>query len=265
MQVRNAISILAWMIRYSLFGGNLAYLSMFGKPRKALNYLTTSLFYYQLFANKGLQQRSIYDLFGLDREGVLEVSFSGHNWFDHWQSFVGLDLVYLCVITQLMSPRVIFEIGTFDGISALHFALNSPPDCQVFTLDLPETGAQRPTLRTSYLDRETITQRLSRQVVFRNSSVAGKITQLYGDSAMFDFSPYHGRVDIFFIDGAHSYQYVASDTQSALRCCRKGGIILWHDYGRYGTYRVTHFLNRLAKQYRISRLPGSSLAFHIME
>ena len=31
----------------------------------------------------------------------------------------------------------IFEIGTFDGRTTLNLALNSPPGCRVYTLDLP--------------------------------------------------------------------------------------------------------------------------------
>ena len=44
-----------------------------------------------------------------------------------------------------------------------------------------------------------------------------QITQLYGDSANFDFSPYAGRMGLVFVDGSHSYDYVLQDTASALR------------------------------------------------
>ncbi len=78
---------------------------------------------------------------------------------------------------------------------------------------------------------------------------------------MFDFTPYHGKVDLFFIDGAHSYEYVRSDSHHALECMHQGGVIVWHDYGRWGVNGVSRFLHELRKSGReIYRLPGSSLA-----
>src|SRR3712207_5275930 len=47
------------------------------------------------------------------------------------------DLVSLCLICRILKPRTIFEIGTFRGYTALHFALNTPDDARVYTLDLP--------------------------------------------------------------------------------------------------------------------------------
>lgn len=253
------------VIKYCALSGNLAYLSMLGRPRKALSYLSTNFFYYQLASGRGLPQKSIYEAFGRDHTSVWDITLAGHNWLDHWQSFVGVDLVNLCLITRIVSPQCIFEIGTFDGTSALHFALNSPSACRVFTLDLPETeDTLAPTLSTTCSDREIIAQNRGKKTLFEDTLICRKITRLYGDSARFDFTPYCGKVDIFFVDGAHSYEYVRSDTRNALKCCRKGGIILWHDY-RPGTYGVQPYLERLAREMPIYRLPGSSLAVHIVQ
>src|SRR5205809_5997341 len=41
----------------------------------------------------------------------------------------------LSLVARLMQPKTIFEIGKFEGISALHFALNSPDDCRVYSLE----------------------------------------------------------------------------------------------------------------------------------
>ena len=52
--------------------------------------------------------------------------------------FTALDkLAYLAIITRVVKPKKIFEIGTFHGGTALNFDLNSPDDCVVYKLDLP--------------------------------------------------------------------------------------------------------------------------------
>ena len=50
------------------------------------------------------------------------------------------ELAYLAMITRYVKPLKVFEIGTFRGRTALNFALNSPEDCFIYTLDLPPEG-----------------------------------------------------------------------------------------------------------------------------
>jgi hypothetical protein len=64
------------------------------------------------------------------------------------------------------------------------------------------------------------------------------------------------------VDGAHSYEYVTSDTRNALACVRAGGVIAWHDFGRSGVNGVTRALRELTETGRqIYAVPGGSLAF----
>ena len=79
---------------------------------------------------------------------------------------------------------------------------------------------------------------------FANTPAALKVTQLFGDSATFDFAPYFGTIDLVFVDGSHAYDYVLNDTEIALRLLRDGhGVILWHDYTAW--VGVTEALNEL--------------------
>ncbi|MBD3183553.1 class I SAM-dependent methyltransferase, partial [Candidatus Poribacteria bacterium] len=85
---------------------------------------------------------------------------------------------------------------------------------------------------------------------------------LYGDSADFDFSPYFGTMDFVLVDGSHSYEYVLSDTDNALKLLKNGkGIILWHDYGHWDG--VTKALNELYESSEVFRslkhIDGTSL------
>jgi predicted O-methyltransferase YrrM len=91
-----------------------------------------------------------------------------------------------------------------------------------------------------------------------------KIRLLFGDSAEFDFSPYQQNIDLFFIDGAHSYDYVRSDSERALRCVYPGGVIAWHDFGRVGLNEVSRYILELSQSLQIYSVPGGSLAFAVV-
>src|SRR5260370_8200661 len=78
-----------------------------------------------------------------------------------------------------------------------------------------------------------------RRYIFDGTPEAHKITPLFHDSASFHFSPYHEKIDLFFIDGAHSYQYVRSNTLNAMHCCRKRSVIAFHDSARTRTSDVS--------------------------
>lgn len=76
---------------------------------------------------------------------------------------------------------------------------------------------------------------------FHDTPEAERITQLWGDSATFDFSPYEGKVDLVYIDGAHTYDYVKADTANALRMLSPTGMIVWDDYGSNpGVYQLVN-------------------------
>lgn len=146
------------------------------------------------------------------------------------------ELCYLAIITRILSPRRVFEIGTYRGRTALNFALNSPDDCEVLTLDLPPDAQATLVHRT---DRHVAMSRVNYVGSdFRNHPASSKIRQLWGDSTTFDFSPFAGTVDLVFIDGAHHYEAVLSDTQNALKLLSNSGpaAVIWHDFGNFGDY-----------------------------
>ena len=157
-----------------------------------------------------------------------------------------ISLVEIAVISKLIrsrNPGVIFEIGTFDGRTTLNMAANAPPDAKVYTLDLPSQSRTELPIdpgEEKYIDKEASGTR------FAGTDCEPKITQLYGDSAAFDFSPYYDTVDAVFVDGAHSYEYVLHDSRQAIQLLRDGkGLILWHDYDKIWWSGLTRALNEL--------------------
>jgi hypothetical protein len=143
------------------------------------------------------------------------------------------ELAIMALLTAATQPRVIFEIGTFRGRTALNFALNSPPDAIVYTLDLPLE--ERSAVEVGKAD-SIIMAKSDQGIDYKGKPGSGKISELQGNSLSFDFSPYHAAVDLFLVDGAHHYEAARSDTLNALRCVRPGGVILWHDFANYGEY-----------------------------
>lgn len=154
----------------------------------------------------------------------------------------------LLVIAQLFAarkPGACFEIGTFDGRTTLNMAVNAGPQCRVYTLDLPAAAVDQTAHQIAHGDEKFI-RKESSGARFVGTPWEKQITQLYGDSATFDFSPYEGKMDIVFVDGSHSYDYVKHDTETALRLLKpEGGLILWHDYGSKYWKDLTRAMNEL--------------------
>ncbi len=173
------------------------------------------------------------------------------------------ELFCLKAVTTLCQPRQIFEIGTFDGATTLELA-RSAPTAQIFTIDLP------PSVSTLVgADDREVEHARSGGVGSRFSGTAEalRITQLLGDSRLFDFSSYAGSIDLVFVDAGHEYEFVRADTVTALRLAAPGATVVWHDYqpGWPGVVRAVDELtdgrdiHHLAgTDFAILRVPGSA-------
>lgn len=242
-------------------GANLATLALARRPRAAMSYVQYGLFGWRMIAQQGLPLRQFHDLFPTPLHVSLEL-LPATGCLTYWDANYTKDMLYLALLSKGLAAKTIFEIGTLNGYTALQFALNTAPDTVVYTLDLPLDASVTPALTTTVIDEAHVVAHGRTVTYLYESHPAGqKVRQLYGDSARFDFSTFNGQVDLFFIDGAHSYEYVRSDTEKALSCVRPGGVIAWHDYGRWGVNGVSRWLHELARSGRdVCRLPGSSLA-----
>lgn len=258
----------AWAVaKNAVLGGNVISLLLAAKPRKLANYLSESMFLYKaLNAARGLPEKNVFLV--LPAQNVETIRLGNLNTsrtYFHATASYAADIVNLCLICQIIKPKVVFEIGTLDGYTAFHLALNTPEDAVIYTLDLPTSAASTAALRTTFIDDAHIhIHSTVERYCFQGSPVADKIVTLFGDSATFDFSPFHGKVDFFFIDGAHSVEYARSDTLNALRCCHPQSVIAWHDFGRAGVNGVSKVLTDLAREREIYATPGGSLAYTVV-
>ncbi len=250
-------------LRNVALGGNLSALPLLTRPKELVRYSSETLFHRQLEKDGGLPRKAIFESFPLESTDIRLGNLDGYTWLHSESSPFAIDLLSLCLLCHALQPRKIFEIGTFVGYTALHMALNSPPETRLFTLDLPPTN-RNTALPTTATDHKLIDRELG-PAAFEDSEVSGKVERLYGDSAAFDFAPWHGDIDLFFVDGAHSYAYVRSDTEAALRCVRPGGVIVWHDYGRLEQNGVTRWLHEFARDREIYAVPNGSIAYHVVK
>jgi predicted O-methyltransferase YrrM len=187
--------------------------------------------------------------------------------WEHEQSNGNIRISELAFINLMALNAVdgsnIFEIGTFDGRTALNLAFSSPDSCKILTLDL------KPDMNTEYAlangERHMVEKEMSGARIERyrktNHQITKKMHQLYGDSARFDFTPYYNSCSLVFVDGSHAYDYVLSDTREALKMVKKGGIIIWHDYGIWDG--VTKALEEIENKDKLGlkNVGGTSLVY----
>jgi predicted O-methyltransferase YrrM len=167
------------------------------------------------------------------------------------------DLVILARATKSLRPLVIFELGTYDGLTTALFALNSHPDTRIFTLDLPPDTNANVALAS---DKSLVATR--HLGCIPKALGINRYTQLLCDSLSFDPSPFRNLVDLALIDAAHDLEHVRNDTTKVASMMRNEGIVFWHDYGGRGTFApLTHYLESLGKRSALYRVAETNLAW----
>src|SRR5579863_10399982 len=169
----------AYMLgKAALLGANLGSLRHLLRPRAFSSYTREALFLHDTMFGRRLPAQNVYDLFP-NAEEEIKLNFAEPAWFGALPTATA-DLVNLCLLARMANPKVVFEIGTLSGSTALHFALNAP-DAEVYTLDLPPNSV--PTLGTTLMDNEYVEMHSERQPLALYSHPAGKrVKCLFGDS-----------------------------------------------------------------------------------
>ena len=213
------------------------------------------------YRNAAIPARHLWEIF----PGINQVEVTiGEVFPDEGSSISLREMAVLCALVRHERAVRVFEIGTSLGVTAYNIARNLPEGGLLHTLDLPPARPGVDTVETKYevtvSDRKMIfAQREHRR--FISTSVENKIQQLYGDSATFDYSPYHASCNIVFVDGAHAYPYVESDTLAAFQIVKPGGLVLWHDYNDGFFWPDVHrYLNEFAKRHAVQRIRSTMFA-----
>ncbi|HVF52682.1 MAG TPA: class I SAM-dependent methyltransferase [Actinomycetota bacterium] len=165
-------------------------------------------------------------------------------------------LLFLASLGLVLDARSVFEIGTYNGVTAWCLAKNLP-HAVIHTLDLPPREQA-----TFDLNEDDIANRIEfDRRAYETLPHEGTVNQLLGDSARFDFSPWRQACDLIYVDGAHSVDYVRSDTAAALGMLSSGGAIVWDDYWRL----VPSVRDALSEETDLSlwRVPDTRLVVHL--
>ncbi len=198
------------------------------------------------------------DVFNLLHNDIARYEQVDDCGFGHTTEF---ELKVISSLVKQHQPKTIFEIGTFEGRTTLNMALNAPAGAQIYTLDLPAEGLSGAKLTIEAGELAYI-QKSQSGGRFLGTPQQQLIKQLYGDSATFDFTPYHKQIDMVFIDASHAFDYVLNDSRHALAMVRPGGLILWHDYTNWDGVRSA--LNQLYKTdpafAKLQHIGGTSIA-----
>lgn len=206
-------------------------------------------------AQKNIRKVKLEEIFPqqIEREEITLRDFMGC-----WGNVSIEAVCKICMIAKFVRPTQVFEIGTFNGITTLQLAINTPPWTKIHTLDLPDDSLTQ--FKLNWLDKIVNRKRtLGSRFLNDLTSDKKKIHQILHDSATFDFAPYYGSVELVFIDAGHDYENVKKDTENALKMLSSSGVILWDNYGDILSPEVTLYLGELAEKLPIYHLKGTNL------
>jgi predicted O-methyltransferase YrrM len=135
------------------------------------------------------------------------------------------DAPILECLWRAWAPSRHLEFGTWEGFGAALVARST--DAEIWTLNLPEGEAA--TDGTSLYASTDAGPDIGWK--YRTAGAAARVHQILADSRDFDTDAF--AVDFFdtiLIDGGHTPDVVANDTDKALRVLRPGGLCVWHDF-----------------------------------
>ena len=255
-QTRNYWSkVKTWSQACAISFSNLAFWSptSYRRSQEFVHYIHRYNFIQQI-SNPDLRQVKIQDL--IKRFDTQAIQVQEYN-----SSFGGvtpLEIIVLCFVVKEQHPSVILEIGTFQGITTLNLALNSPRETRIYTVDLPQDYKT-----TKYdIDSPEMTRIPVRHDLWQKYGVEDRITQVLCNSALLKPEQLPADIDLAFIDGSHTYEYVKNDTELLQKRLAPGGVLLWHDYSpdRPGVFQ---YLNELASKQQVANIVETTLGFYV--
>ena len=219
---------------------------------------------WQLEAKQKIKTINLVDIFPAELE---KVPIQLENFLGHWGNVTIEEVCKIALIAKYFKPRQVFEFGTYNGMTTLQLALNTPEETEIYTLDLSPEMASSTKFQLSELDRYVAVEfrtkfHTSVGSYFKGKPIEKKITQILSDSATYDYTPHHGKIDLIFIDAAHDYANKKTDSENALKMLAPGGVILWDNYDDVVNPEVTRYLSELADSLPLYHLRGTPLVVY---
>lgn len=131
-----------------------------------------------------------------------------------------LDYMFLKALMVKLGLSTYLEIGTWMGESIAAVA-EVAKHC--YSVSLPDDDERL----VGYFNKVNKKDNFSRYF----SKSKSNITHYSGDSAKFDYSVLPERIDLFFIDGDHTFEGVKADTEKVFAYMDpQHSIVVWHDF-----------------------------------
>lgn len=129
-----------------------------------------------------------------------------------------LDYAFIRALAMKYKAKKYLEIGTYIGES-----LKAVSDIckQCYSITAPKGAPYAMTNICKESNFPDYTDRLANDF---------NVTHFYCDSKMFDWNQVPKDIDLYFIDGDHSYRGVYCDTKNAFAHKPEDAIVVWHDF-----------------------------------
>jgi len=133
------------------------------------------------------------------------------------------EITKLMKIIAKIQPKVIFEIGTFQGGTLYLLSKLSNPDAVIISMDLPayKAGQSYSPLRKPFY--QTFALKNQKFYLIRKNSHKPSTLIVIEEILK------NNKVDILFIDGDHSYDGIKRDFEMYSHLVSPEGIIIFHD------------------------------------
>jgi hypothetical protein len=185
-------------------------------------------------------------------------------------SLLTLESSVLVALLRITEAKRIFEIGTYNGNTALLFANNTPPDAVITTLDLPPDDIEihddtKLDLANADKNDQFLRQIFKTQGAFYVNRAApairAKVCLLNENSLTFDpvARGFVGTQDLVFVDGGHDYETIKNDTLKAFQMAKTDSVIIWHDYLSKIHTDVEVYLREIAHEKKLISIGSTML------
>jgi Methyltransferase domain len=236
---------------------NLRSLRFASHPTQFFRHLHELDFVHQSRTIFPLQRIELAEILGTDYcESMCQSMFLPVGYVRFGSTPIG-DLAALAALIRKKCPKRVFEIGTFEGLTSVVFVKNSESEILVQTLDLPHDKEVPRTQRSYAAHSIGWSYKYDSGRLIDVFGVRQQVQTLFGDSALFDFAPFRNQIDLFFVDGAHTQDYVALDSYRAFECLAPDGWVVWHDCLEPPVLKA---LKEIAKAVTVLHLNGTNLA-----
>jgi len=170
-------------------------------------------------------------------------------------------------IAKTSAALRMLEIGTCSGFMARHLVLNCGSKSRLWTIDLPDAEADATAFPLRDDDRQLVRKEAHGRGLAGWYAAAApernQIVQILCDSATYQYAEVEYSLDFAYIDGAHSYEYVVTDSVNVLQRMRPGGVVVWDDYYHFFP-GIVRAIGELSRMVHVARLAGTGIVAAIL-